>query len=140
MSSCHKFNFFYPCIFAIRSRRHLSFQTMNFVRSNNINLKYCRFTSAGCKDIVAKTNFLYSQNQMNTKITYQSKQLRTQLDSHEKGNCSFHMIIRAVRFKFKKVCFVPRLDTDQRSRVSTERRQLNNGGLNYATKVQNLFL
>ena len=40
---------------------------------------------------------------------------------------------------FIDLFFVFRLDTDQRSRVSTERRQLN-GGLNYATKVQSIFL
>ena len=40
--------------------------TMNAVRSNNMSLKYQRFTSSGCKDIritkikfVAKTQFLW---------------------------------------------------------------------------------
>ena len=39
---------------------------MNAIRSNNVSLKYQRFTSSGCKDIgftktefVAKTQFLY---------------------------------------------------------------------------------
>ena len=39
-SSGHKLNFFNPCIFATRSRRHLLFQTMNSVWSNNISLKF----------------------------------------------------------------------------------------------------
>ena len=41
------------------------FQTMNYVRSNNLNLKYQKFTPSGYKDLgviifefVAKTQFL----------------------------------------------------------------------------------
>ena len=44
---------------------------MNVVRSNNISLKYERFTSSVCKDIgirkfefVAKTHFLYTKIDM----------------------------------------------------------------------------
>jgi len=37
---CHKLKFFNPYIFAIQCCRHLTFQTMNSVRSNNISLKY----------------------------------------------------------------------------------------------------
>ena len=65
MSSCHKLYFFNLCIYATRSRRHLLFQTINSVWSNNISLKYYRFTSSGCKNIgirkfefVAKNHFL----------------------------------------------------------------------------------
>ena len=52
-------------IIATQCRRPLMFQTMKAVRSNNVSLKYQRFTSSGCKDIripniefVAKTQFL----------------------------------------------------------------------------------
>ena len=52
-------------IIATQCRRPLMFQTMKDVRSNNVILKYQRFTSSGCKDIripniefVAKTQFL----------------------------------------------------------------------------------
>ena len=46
-------------------RRPLIFQTMNSVRTNNVSLKYLKFTLLGCKDngigkfeFVAKTQFL----------------------------------------------------------------------------------
>ena len=42
--------FFYPLIFATRCRRPLIFQTINFVRSNSIRLKYERFPPSGWKD------------------------------------------------------------------------------------------
>ena len=38
-------------IFAAQYRRPLIFQTLNSVRSNNISLKYQRFTTLGFKDI-----------------------------------------------------------------------------------------
>ena len=51
--------------------RPLIFQTMNAVRSNNVSLKYQRFTSSDCKDImitkiefVAKTQFLCTIKKM----------------------------------------------------------------------------
>ena len=65
MSHCHKLRFFNTCIFATQCRRPQIFQTMNYVRSNNLSLKYQRFTPSGCKDtgigkfeFVAKTQFL----------------------------------------------------------------------------------
>ena len=52
-----------PCIFVTQCRRPWIFQTINYVRSNNLNLK---FTSSCCKiifirkfEFVAKTQFLY---------------------------------------------------------------------------------
>ena len=52
MSSCNKLNFLIRVrVFATRCRRHLFFQTMNSVRSNNIIFYYYRFPSSGCKNI-----------------------------------------------------------------------------------------
>ena len=36
---------------AIQCHRPFMFQTMDYVRSNTISLKYQRFTSLGCKDV-----------------------------------------------------------------------------------------
>ena len=65
MSFCHKLKFVHLYIFAIQCRRPFIFQTINYVRSNGLSLKYQRFTSSGWKDIgfskfefVAKTQFL----------------------------------------------------------------------------------
>ena len=61
----HKLWFSNRNIFAAQCRRPLIFQTINSVRSNNLGLKYQRFTRSGCKDagikkseFVAKTQFL----------------------------------------------------------------------------------
>ena len=66
MSFCHKLCLANTDIFATRCCRPLIFQTMFFVRSNNLSLKYQRFTPLGYKDIglrtfkfVAKTQFLW---------------------------------------------------------------------------------
>ena len=65
LSLCLKFWFSNPNIFGFQRRKPLIFQTMTFVRSNNISLKYQKFTTLGSKDIeirktefVAKTQFL----------------------------------------------------------------------------------
>ena len=65
LSLCHKLKFSNPNNFATQCRRPKIFQTMNFVRSNNVSLKYKRPTPSDCKDIgirkfefVAKTQFL----------------------------------------------------------------------------------
>jgi len=69
LSLCHKLWFSNPYILATQCRRPKLFQTMNTSRSNNLNLKYKRFTKSGCKDIgikklefVAKTQFLSSDS------------------------------------------------------------------------------
>ena len=38
-------------MFATQCRRPKIFQTMNFLRSNNLSMKYQRITSYGCKNI-----------------------------------------------------------------------------------------
>ena len=48
---CHKLWFSNPYIFPIQCGRPLIFQSMNYVRSNNLSLKYQMFTPTGCKDI-----------------------------------------------------------------------------------------
>ena len=65
LSICHKRRFSIPFIFSIQYRKHYIFQTMNFVRSNYLSLKYQSYTPSGCKDIgirkfefVAITQFL----------------------------------------------------------------------------------
>ena len=65
LSLCHKLWFSNPYIFGFQHRKALTFQTMTFVRSNNISLKYQRFMTSGSKDIrirksefVAKSQFL----------------------------------------------------------------------------------
>ena len=66
MSLCHKLWSSNPYICWCQRRKPLTFQTMTFVRSNNINVKYQRFMTLGSKDIgiknsefVAQTQFLY---------------------------------------------------------------------------------
>ena len=49
LSFCHNLSNLY--IFATKCRRPFIFETMNYVRPNNISLKYQRFTSSDCKDI-----------------------------------------------------------------------------------------
>ena len=65
MSFCHKLRFSIPYIFTTQNRRHEIFQTLNYVGSNILSLKYQRFTPSDCKEIwnrtfelVAKTQFL----------------------------------------------------------------------------------
>ena len=65
LSFCHTLWFYNFNIVATSFRRPLIFQTMNAIRSNNVSMKYQRFTSSGCKDtgftkteFVAKTQFL----------------------------------------------------------------------------------
>ena len=41
----------YPYIFATNHRRPYIVQTENVVRSNDLSLKYRRFTPSGCKDL-----------------------------------------------------------------------------------------
>ena len=65
LSLCHQLWFFNTYIFAAQCRRPEIFQSMNYVRSNNLSLKYQRFTPSGCTDIgirifefATKTQFL----------------------------------------------------------------------------------
>ena len=65
LSLYHKLCFSKSYIFRFQCPRPKIFQTMNSVRSNNISLKYQRFTTFGSKDIgiiksefVEKTQFL----------------------------------------------------------------------------------
>ena len=65
LSFHHKLLFSNHYIFGTRCCRHLIFQTMNYVRSNNHSLKYQRLTSLGRRNIgirlfqfVAKTQVL----------------------------------------------------------------------------------
>ena len=51
LSFCHKLWFSDFNIVATQCHRSLIFQTMNAIRSNNVSLKYQRFTPYGCKDI-----------------------------------------------------------------------------------------
>ena len=51
LSFCHKLWFSNFNIVATQFRRLLVFQTMKAIRSNNVSLKYQRFTSSGCKEI-----------------------------------------------------------------------------------------
>ena len=61
----HRFRFFATnsdfliLIFICRGLR--IFQTMNSVRSNNLSLKYHKFTPSGCKDIGTR-NFVFVAN------------------------------------------------------------------------------
>ena len=50
LSLCQKLFFSKPYIFATQRWRSWIFQTMNSVRSNNISLKYQRFTTLGSID------------------------------------------------------------------------------------------
>ena len=66
LTLCNKLWFSNPYIFGFQRRKPLKFQTMTFVRSNNISLKYQRFTTMGSKDIgirksefVAKSQFIW---------------------------------------------------------------------------------
>ena len=66
LSFCHKLKFSKPYVFANQCRRPLIFQTLNFVRSKNLSLKYQRTTPSVCNDIgigkfefLAKTQFLW---------------------------------------------------------------------------------
>ena len=75
LSLCHKLWFFNPHIFTTQCLRPWIFQTMNFVSSNNLSLKYQKLTQSGCKDIrilifgfVAKTQFLW-QNVCQSRYT-----------------------------------------------------------------------
>ena len=70
MSFCRKLKFCYPCILATRDCRPLIFQTLNFVRTKSLSLKYQRFMPLGCKDLwirklkfVRKTLFPFCQKQ-----------------------------------------------------------------------------
>ena len=65
LSFCHKFKYSYPYILATQCHRPQIFQTISSVRSNNLSLKFQRFTPTGCRDIemrkfefAAKTQFL----------------------------------------------------------------------------------
>ena len=58
-----KFWFSNPNIFAMRGCRPLIFQTINFVRSNMLSLKYQRFTLWGCKDIGLRKCVLVAKTQ-----------------------------------------------------------------------------
>ena len=60
---CHKFDLLNP-ISNKPDGVNLSFQTMNYLRPNNLSLEYQRFPPSGCKnigmrklDFVAKTQF-----------------------------------------------------------------------------------
>ena len=65
MSLCHKLWFSYPNIFATQCRIPLIFETTNYVRPNNLSLKYQRCTPLGFKykeirkfELVVKAQFL----------------------------------------------------------------------------------
>ena len=50
-------------IFATQCRRPKIFQTMIYIRSNNLSLKYKRFTLSGCEDIwIRKFEFVAKLN------------------------------------------------------------------------------
>ena len=51
-------------IFSIKSGRPLVFQTMNSDRSNNLNLKYQRFTVLYCIDIGIRTFEMVTKTQL----------------------------------------------------------------------------
>ena len=51
LSLCHKLWFSSHCIFGTKCCRPYIFQNMNSVRSNNLSLKYQRFTTSCSKDI-----------------------------------------------------------------------------------------
>ena len=51
LSFCHTFWFSNPYIFATQRRRPFIIQTMNSVKSNNLDLKYQRITPSDWKDI-----------------------------------------------------------------------------------------
>ena len=64
LSLCQKLFFSKPYIFATQRWRSWIFQTINSVRSNNISLKYQRFTTLGSEELgiinsefVTKTQF-----------------------------------------------------------------------------------
>ena len=73
LSLCHKILFSNPhYLFNPRSYRLKIFQTINYVKSNILRLKYQKFTPSGCKDIgiikyefVAKSQFLYIHENLN---------------------------------------------------------------------------
>ena len=54
----------YNDIFRFQCRRSLIFQTMSSVRSNNISLKYQRFTTLGFQDIGIRKSEFVSKNQL----------------------------------------------------------------------------
>ena len=69
LSLWHKLRFSYTYIFATQSRRPQIIQTMNYVKSNSISLKYQGFPPSDSQDIgirkfefVVKTQFLYIIN------------------------------------------------------------------------------
>ena len=53
-----------PYIFGFQCRRLLIFSTMTSVRSNNISLKYQRFTTLGFKDIGIRKSEFVAKNQL----------------------------------------------------------------------------
>ena len=86
LSLCHKLWFSNPYIFGFQRRKPLKFQTMTFVRSNNISLKYQRFTTLGSKDIgirksefVAKNQFLYTVYTYSSRLGYITCQILVRL-------------------------------------------------------------
>ena len=54
LSFCHKLKFSNPFIFANQCCGPLIFQTLNYVRSTDVSLKYQKCTPSSCKDIVMK--------------------------------------------------------------------------------------
>ena len=104
LSFRHKLKFLNPYIFATRCSRPLIFQTMNYVRSNSLKLKYYRFKPSGCKDIgirkcefVAKTQFLYTE--LGTFILWISRSIQI-LHLHLLLICNL-IIIRYLQCKLK---------------------------------------
>ena len=76
LTLCNKLWFSNTYIFGFQWRRPLKFQTMTSVRSNNLSLKYQRFTALGFKDIgirksefAAKTQFLFNGVQCNNSLS-----------------------------------------------------------------------
>ena len=63
LSLCHKLWFSYPYIFATQCLRPHVFQNKYTVRSNNLSLKYQRFTPSGSKDMGIKKFKFVTKNQ-----------------------------------------------------------------------------
>ena len=77
LSFCHKLWFSNSYNLGTHFPRPLIFQTINYVSSNSLSLKYQRFTPSGCKDIGIK-NVILSKNSIpliQTCLNYQCNRL-----------------------------------------------------------------
>jgi len=68
LSFCLKLKSFNPYIFATQYRGPLIFQTMHFVRSNNLSLKSKDFLLLGCKDIGIRNFEFVAKTKLSDKI------------------------------------------------------------------------